>query len=84
MLSLPQSSMTEYLGMMHIKVGSGLAFDPCPAHFRTSTLTRQSIYFVLRSLFELFHRLDAPVRYIPVDASIVIHLRFASEPGLER
>ena len=55
--------MTEYLGTMHTEVGSGLAFDPYPAHFQTSTLTRQSISFVLRSLFELVHRSDDPVSY---------------------
>ena len=74
--------MTEYLGTMHTEVGSGLAFDPYPAHFQTSTLTRQSIYLVLRSLFELLHRSDASVRYIPVNASTMIHLGFASELGL--
>ena len=83
MLSLLQCSMTEYLGTMHTEVGSGLAFDPYPALFQTSTLTRQSIYFVLRSLFELLHRSDDPVRYVLVDTSNMIHLSFASEPGLE-
>ena len=83
MLSLLQCSTTVYLGTIHTKVGSGLAFDPYPALFRNSTLTRQSIYFVLRSLFELLHRLDDPVRNVPVYASTMTYLRFASEPGLE-
>ena len=64
------------------QVGFGLAFDTYPARFQTSTLTRQSIYLVLRSLFEPPHRSDASVRYIPVNASTMIHLGFASELGL--
>ena len=85
MLSLLQCSMTEYLGMVHTKVGSGLAVDPCPAHFRISTLTRQSSYFMLGFLVKLLYRLedDNPVSYVPVDVSIMIHLSFASEASFE-